>query len=286
MTPKSLISYQLVSGIFERDPKSGGLERFEIVREHIAPGDLLARSSAPYYNGNDADQKITDDTIAAFKEAGIKHVISLNEHANAEDMKSALAAAGIAYTPLPVEDFQSPTADDFQQGWKGFVAHRDGTLVWCGFGHGRTGTMVSALQMFAMHERGETLAQTVDDYRKNHVEKPWQEAALDELQKLLNASAAKTETPTPTPTTTTAAATTPSAAGKPPGPKEMETALCAPADGTQNKYEMTEADCRIQVAQCVFELSSNPSADWDAVLGCMDNKFLPVGPSAAPPIFA
>lgn len=256
--------------VFRRGAEEGGLYRFEIVKEYIAPGDLLARSSAPYYHGSDSDQKITDETIAFFKESGITHVISLNSQANAEDMKTALATAGIAYTPRPVEDFHTLTPEDFQQGWESFVQHRNGTLVWCGYGHGRTGTMVSGLQMQAQHERGESLEWIAGDYGKNHVETPEQEAALDALQKRLRDAPVS------------AAPAQPSAS-KPLGPKEMETALCSTSAG-QNKYNMEEDECRRQVAQCVFEIVQ--ATNFDPVIACMDKKFLPAATTAAArPIF-
>lgn len=178
-------------------------------------------------------------------------------------MKESLSAAGIAYTPRPVEDFEVPTPEDFQKGWEAFVAHRNGTLVWCGFGWGRTGTMVSALQIQAQHERGEALAFTNSDYSKNHVETAEQMAALNELQERLKKSAA--------PSTVAPA---PAAVTGQPSPKEMEDALCAPAD-KPNKYGLTEADCRIQVAQCGFEVSKlGPLSNFDPIVACMDKKFL------------
>ncbi|ATY66188.1 galactonate dehydratase [Cordyceps militaris] len=246
-----------------RGAKEGGIERFEIVKASMSPGDMLARSGAPFYSGNDKSQKITPETIAFFKEAGIQHVISLNSDANAAHMKESLSAAGIAYTPRPVEDFEVPTPEDFQKGWEAFVAHRNGTLVWCGFGWGRTGTMVSALQIQAQHERGEALAFTNSDYTKNHVETDEQKAALNELQERLKKSAA--------PSTVAPA---PAAVTGQPSPKEMEDALCAPAD-KPNKYGLTEADCRIQVAQCGFEVSKlGPLSNFDPIVACMDKKFL------------
>ncbi|XWW92471.1 hypothetical protein V2A60_000394 [Cordyceps javanica] len=252
--------------VSRRGPEEGGLYRFEIVKDFMSPGDLLARSSAPFYQGSDSDQRVTNETIAFFKESGIKHVISLNGEADAEHMKTALAAAGIAYTPRPVEDFHTLTPEDFQKGWESFVEHRNGTLVWCGYGHGRTGTMISGLQIQAQHERGEPLEWTASDYSKNHVETPEQRAALDDLQQRLKSASAST-----------AAAEAP--ASKPPGPKEMEDALCSTAEGKPNKYSMAEDECRRQVAQCVFEIVK--ASNFDPVIACMDKKFLPAAAASA-----
>ncbi|KAM3483117.1 hypothetical protein MY8738_003432 [Beauveria namnaoensis] len=166
-----------------------GLQRFAMVTEHMSPGDQLARSSCPCYQGEDSDQNITPETIAAFKKYNITHIISANSRANDETIKKALKDAGIAYTPLPVEDFHAATQDDFRQGWEAFTQHRGRgrTLVWCGYGHGRTGTMITALQMYAQHERGQLATWTQADYAQNHVEDPTQEEALDALQQRLRA---------------------------------------------------------------------------------------------------
>ncbi|KAM3508970.1 hypothetical protein MY10362_000855 [Beauveria mimosiformis] len=165
----------------------GGLQRFEFVKEFMGSENELARSSAPYYAGQDSHQKITPETIAALKKHGITHIISANSEANNEEIKKALAEAGITYTPLPVEDFKAATQDDFQRAWDAFVSnHGTGaTLVWCGYGHGRTGTIISALQMFAEHERGQLHTWSRSDYDRNHVERDGQRSALDALQQRL-----------------------------------------------------------------------------------------------------
>ncbi|OAA44742.1 protein-tyrosine phosphatase [Metarhizium rileyi] len=186
--PRSNGGYEYMdgAGTSKQGPAKGGLQRFEFVSAHMAPGDRLARSSAPYYYNNDTDQRITPETIAALRENGITHVISLNQEAESEEVKKALADAGIAYTPLPVVDYTNPTPEGFQRAWDRFVQNRaGGTLVWCGYGYGRTGTMITALQMYAEHERGQLHHWTRDDYLQNHVEKGVQEAALDDLQRRL-----------------------------------------------------------------------------------------------------
>ncbi|OAA67654.1 hypothetical protein ISF_03830 [Cordyceps fumosorosea ARSEF 2679] len=261
-----------------------GLYRFEQVTKHIASGDVLYRSSAPNYRySDDATQNVTAETVAFFQQKGITHVISLNHHANDPIITAALKDAGIAYTPLQVADFTAPTIDDFKKGFQSFTQHRRATLVWCGFGHGRTGTMVSALQIQAQAERGEVSAMTAQDYDDNNVETPKQREVLNKLQKEVNDKIAAAS-----PTSTAAAAPTASAPpAKPLGPKEMENQLCSTAGGKQNKYEMEESDCRIQVAQCVFEVTkTNPKAGWDSILSCMDSKFLPVVKGASAPIWA
>lgn len=163
-----------------------GLRRFEWVTDHLQNGDRLARSSAPNYDKHDSDHRLTPEAIEFLKKQGITHVISLNHEAHAEHIKTALANGGIAYTPLPVPDFGPPTLQDFKKGWEAFVKHRTGTLVWCGYGHGRTGTMISALQTYAEKEKPSPQALTRDDYSKNHVETEPQKQVLQELQRVLH----------------------------------------------------------------------------------------------------
>ncbi|KID81506.1 protein-tyrosine phosphatase [Metarhizium guizhouense ARSEF 977] len=164
---------------------NAGFQRFKYVTEHVRDGDRLARSSAPNYLWSDSDQNLTPDSIKFLQQQEITHVISLNHEANNEDITLALQNAGIAYTPLPIEDFGTPTLEDFQKGYEGFKKHRTGTLVWCGFGHGRTGTMISALQIYIENEKPSPQPLTREDYDNNHVEEDGQRAILDKLQKVL-----------------------------------------------------------------------------------------------------
>ncbi|KAI2471266.1 hypothetical protein F4781DRAFT_387917 [Annulohypoxylon bovei var. microspora] len=169
-------------------PDAAGFYRFKWVEGHIPNSDRLARSSAPYYNGSDSDQKLTDDSIKFLKESKIEHVISLNSLANDIGIKENLKSNGIAYTPLPVEDFHAPTLNDLSTGNKEYRKHRAGTLVWCGHGHGRTGTMVTGLQIYAEKDKTSPQHISEDEYRNNHVEQKHNGAStgqfevLDQLQ--------------------------------------------------------------------------------------------------------
>ncbi|KAI0528344.1 hypothetical protein GGR58DRAFT_509588 [Xylaria digitata] len=168
-----------------------GFHQFEWVKDHIPSSDRLARSSAPNYQGSDSDQRLTDDSITFLKDNKIEHVISLNSKANNDTIKKKLKDNNIEYTPLPVTDFTAPTLAQLKKGNDEYKKHRCGTLVWCGYGHGRTGTMVSALQIYSEQERDHPTALSVTDYKKNHVEKmhngksTGQYEVLDNLQKEL-----------------------------------------------------------------------------------------------------
>jgi protein-tyrosine phosphatase len=51
------------------------------------------------------------------------------------------------------------------------------TLVYCGYGHSRTGTVIAAFMLLAGNQL------TRDDYRKFHMEEEVQEKVLDDLAK-------------------------------------------------------------------------------------------------------
>jgi protein-tyrosine phosphatase len=167
---------------------AAGFHRFEWVTAHMPSGDRLARSSAPHYSSQDSDQSLTDDSIKFLKDNKIEHVISLNSRANDATITKKLKDNNIAYTPLPVDDFHAPTPTDFDTGNKGYRKHRAGTLVWCGYGWGRTGTMITGLQIYAEKDKPTKTKLTYGDYDKNHVEpkhngkSTGQYEALDKLQ--------------------------------------------------------------------------------------------------------
>ncbi|RDA91344.1 hypothetical protein CP533_0013 [Ophiocordyceps camponoti-saundersi (nom. inval.)] len=155
-----------------------GLHRFEWVIDRV-----LARSSAPYYRCRDGDQHITSDTMTYLKRQSINHVISLNVEANNKTISDTLRRGKIDYTPIPVGDFHSPTFADLNTAFEAFRAHRSGrTLVWCGYGHGRTGTLVVALLMYLEHHKPKPKFFGQADYRKYHVETAGQVQVLDRLQ--------------------------------------------------------------------------------------------------------
>lgn len=147
----------------------------------VVPG-RLARSSAPYYQGKDSHQKIDDAAVRVLGEYGIRNIISLNSHSLTQNEIDQLGKAGIAYTHIGLPDFSAPTLSQFATMNSVYKSVDSGaTLVWCGYGHGRTGTVITALQMY-----GGRLPMSHDDYRENHVETQAQVNVLDELQRTLN----------------------------------------------------------------------------------------------------
>ncbi|KJZ73962.1 hypothetical protein HIM_06630 [Hirsutella minnesotensis 3608] len=162
--------------------RASGLQHLERVEEYLQPGDRLFRSSAPHYSRVDSSQRLTTSSIDELKRLKIKLVISLSSEAKNSEFVRKLRGAGIEYLPLPVKDFDTPSMSDLEKGYKAFKKFRSGTLVWCGYGHGRTGTMISALQIGTQADMPSPQILTSGDYRENHVETPKQEALLEKYQ--------------------------------------------------------------------------------------------------------
>ncbi|KHN98565.1 uncharacterized protein MAM_03689 [Metarhizium album ARSEF 1941] len=163
-------------------PECGGLQRLIRVQHNLTANERVFRASAPYYTSKDSDQHVTRTTMDCLRARGITLVISLNSKASDEYLRNTLTQQGLVYLPLPVEDFGAPTLDQLALAWALFVKHRNGTLVWCGYGHGRTGTLITFLQMSVQDELGQKPRWGAKDYKRNSVEMTVQNALLDEVQ--------------------------------------------------------------------------------------------------------
>lgn len=161
--------------------EAAGFERFDRVTANIKNQETLWRSSSPYYSGSDGSHHITKNTIAFLHDKKIKHIISFNNEATRDDIVKALGGANIVYTPLKVKDFTSPDEVQLKAAFQAFKQHTDGTLIWCGAGYGRTGTGITAIQIFERKQqldednkkkkkKSPYISFTHKDYGKNDVE--------------------------------------------------------------------------------------------------------------------
>jgi len=136
--------------------------------------DRLARSSAPYYDGEDADEAINETSIEFLHNHGIRNIISLNSVELSLRQRDRLRAARISYTHIKAVECTAVTQEQFDQIWNAY--DKAGvTTVYCGYGDGRTGMAISAIQLF----QGQALND--NDYRGNGVQCPAQLAALNAL---------------------------------------------------------------------------------------------------------
>jgi len=146
--------------------------------EWVIPG-RLARSSAPFYDGEDADENINETSIEFLNNYEIKNIISLNSVELSPRQKGRLRAAGISYSHIKAVEWTAITQEQFDQIWKAYEK-AGATIVYCGYGDGRTGMAISAIQLF----QGRALDD--NDYRGNGVQCPSQLAALNTLSDRIN----------------------------------------------------------------------------------------------------
>jgi len=161
---------------------SGEWQRWEEVTEHITSGHTLYRSSAPNYDKKHMDtaQELTPAAVKYLTVVGIDSIISFNKYAYKEDEQRLLADANIGYLHLAVEDFTAPSISQLETAFAFFTGpgHRT-TLFHCGYGHGRTGTGVTGLQLCTT--RGANPIES-EWMARNHVETSKQMAVLRQLR--------------------------------------------------------------------------------------------------------
>jgi protein-tyrosine phosphatase len=153
---------------------------WEKVTKHVREGHNLYRSSSPNYRGYDESQTLTPTAVKFLKDNGTDSIISFNKHPYNDYEKELLDNEMIQYLHLPVQDFTAATVKQLENAIAFFndPEHRS-TLVHCGYGKGRTGTAVTALQLDATggNEPDESVWQS-----ENHVERPVQMEVLKKLK--------------------------------------------------------------------------------------------------------
>ena len=131
----------------------------------------LARSSAPNYIDKDADQNVTPAVAEYLKKVQIDAVISLNHFRLDGDQIKLLRDNGVGhYHHIRVADYAAPTKVELMDAFE-FMKNKR-WLVWCGYGAGRTGTMVTAWEILSGTK---TKALAIED---STAEEPKQEAVL------------------------------------------------------------------------------------------------------------
>jgi len=146
--------------------------------EWVIPG-RLARSSAPYYDGEDADEAINETSIEFLHNYKIKNIISLNSVELSSRQRGRLRAAKISYSHIKAVECTAVTEEQFDEIWNAYN-EAGVTIVYCGYGDGRTGMAISAIQLF----QGRALDD--NDFRANGVQCSSQLAALKALSDKIN----------------------------------------------------------------------------------------------------
>ncbi|KAF7912706.1 uncharacterized protein EAF01_001727 [Botrytis porri] len=152
-----------------------GFHRWKCVTAYPGPYTLY-RSSSPNYVSppGDPSQSIDAKGIAFLHKQNIGHVICLNnDEPSCLKIEAELTNAHprIIYTHLPVTDYTPPSLDQMETAYQEYLNAKVPTLVHCGYGHGRTGTMITALQYKIEKAKGKKLDFKDADYARNNVEK-------------------------------------------------------------------------------------------------------------------
>ncbi|KAG0639002.1 hypothetical protein HOY80DRAFT_1076030 [Tuber brumale] len=173
-TPRLQVSEEIWTRFGLHKIKDSVFRRFE----WVVPG-RLARSSAPYYDGEDSDESINETSIESLRNHEIKNIISLNSIEVSPREKGRLRAAKISYSHIKAAEGTAFTQEQFEQIWNAY--NKAGTtIVYCGYGDGRTGMAISAIQLY----EGRTLSDLA--YRANGVQCLSQLAALNELSERIH----------------------------------------------------------------------------------------------------
>lgn len=165
---------------------SGSGRVFENWVASDANSTKVYRSSQPYYNGdNDSEQVFDPNAVKVLKDHRINLIVSLNHKGLAKGQKEILDANKISYCYLGVEDYQAPTVAQLEKGCKEISKNLSAgnALVYCGYGQGRTGTMMTAYQIYSTQKC--TIKQLDEFIKASTAETKEQEAALRNFYKKL-----------------------------------------------------------------------------------------------------
>ena len=154
----------------------------------------LARSSQPYYRAPDRVHTVKAKDVYFLRLKKITCVISVNWCDMDQAGRNRLETAGIAFHRFPVPDMHAPTA---RQLWDAaeLIEQQSASLVYCGYGQGRTGTFVAGWAKLKHKPmiKGLNSATFLDD--NFGVERPCQVKALNALTP---GAPPPAETPAPT----------------------------------------------------------------------------------------
>jgi protein-tyrosine phosphatase len=145
------------------------------------------RSSQPYYNDTeDTLQKFDSPAIELLKDYNIKGIVSLNHNLIHDSSATALAAENIVYHSLAIVDFSAPTLKQLLYGCRAIdsIVSNGNALVYCGFGQGRTGTMMTAYAIYKLPKES-PVSKLEDLIEASTAETNDQEKVLREFYKIL-----------------------------------------------------------------------------------------------------
>jgi len=115
----------------------------------VEPGKL-ARSGAPNYaDEDDRSQNMSPSAIRVLKAEGITRVVACNGTKLPAEQIEALNREDIQYLWLSTKDFWIPAASKLIESSEFIESNPGATLVYCGYGRGRTGMVIAAWEIYA-----------------------------------------------------------------------------------------------------------------------------------------
>ena len=104
----------------------------------------LARCAQPGgFTGSDRAHTVNRHDAYFLTSKNITRVISVNSRTMDQAGQTALTNAGIAFHHFPIPDYHAPTAWELWEVARLIETGRGATVIYCGFGAGRTGTFVA-----------------------------------------------------------------------------------------------------------------------------------------------
>jgi len=163
-------------GIIANKAEDHGWLRWKKVTEYLLPGRTIYRASCPNYR---TSKELSQNAVDWLKQNEVNSIISFNSVPYNQAELDRLNAAGVSYRHYETEDWTSPSIKDLKEAAAFHESFPTAvTLVHCGYGHGRTGTGVSAIQLYASDGVWPTEQQWIID---NKVEAIGQVESLREL---------------------------------------------------------------------------------------------------------
>lgn len=134
-------------GLYGLKKYRGGSPRFACFSnfQYVLDGKL-ARGSQPNYLGGDKVHTVTEYDVQLLRQNKISCLISANKCKMQEGGKKLLADANIGFFHFQMEDFTAPNPEQLKTVAKLIeeFRRRGTTIIYCGYGEGRTGTFVAA----------------------------------------------------------------------------------------------------------------------------------------------
>ena len=160
---------------------------FNQVTTYIPSDKTLWRSQAPHYPGSDAIQHLNSLDIKFLTDRNVNCIISLNKQPYDAASKTLLTQHKIDLVHTKVPDYTEPKPDQFKAIVRAVIDHKV-TLIHCGYGYGRTGTGVTAIQLYYSKGVNPTTEEvTREKNAVNHIEEKVQKDALEEFRKKIKA---------------------------------------------------------------------------------------------------